>query len=83
MIDKQSQVSIEDELVAVRILSIVFISFMILIVSSYSDLPNEELSQDKTNQTLVHSIVTNSTKDQLPVTRTKIQIETQSHITFN
>ena len=45
MNNKQSQVEIEDELVTVRILSVVFITFMILIVGSYSDAPNSKLAE--------------------------------------
>ncbi len=48
MKNQQSQVSIEDELVAVRVLSAIFVTFMVLIVGSYSDSSQNKLIKNTT-----------------------------------
>ena len=59
MNNKQTQVEIEDELVAVRVLSAIFITFMVLIIGSYSDIPKDEIAQNTTT----HSVAQSSTKN--------------------
>ena len=60
MSKEQSQVSIEDEVVAVRVLSVIFVTFMVLIVGSYSDIPREEAVKNTETHSIAHSNTNNT-----------------------
>lgn len=52
MTNKQHQIEIEEETTVVRILSVIFITLMILIVSSYSDIPRDKNEGNSVSQTI-------------------------------
>ena len=56
MSKEQSQVNIEDEVVAVRVLSAVFVTFMVLIVGSYSEIPRDEVAQNVATHSEITSL---------------------------
>lgn len=62
---RQSENEMKEELITARILSVVFISFMILIVSSYSDISEPESSQILSSQAI--SIEDAKTTRQAPI----------------
>jgi len=64
MTNKQHQIEIEEETTVVRILSVIFITLMILIVSSYSDIP-----RDKNAETSVSQTITDTRDNNLQATR--------------
>ncbi len=43
MHNKAPQIKIEDEILAVRVLSLVFIAFMLMIIGSYADTPRDNV----------------------------------------
>jgi len=55
MSNKPSDVEIEDEVAVVRVLSALFITFMVLIVSSYSEVAETELVNSGTLTTVSHT----------------------------
>ena len=86
MDNNKSQVDIEDEVVAVRVLSVVFIVFMVLIVGSYSDIPKDEITQNTTTHSTV-SAVHSTNLDISPSNstvniKTGLKTEIQSLITY-
>jgi len=55
MSNKPSEVEIEDEVAVVRVLSALFITFMVLIVSSYSEVAETELVNSETLTSVSHT----------------------------
>lgn len=64
MTNKRDQIEIEEENTVVRVLSVVFVGLMVLIVSSYSDIPVEQSQMElvQTNATQSSTQVAQSAK---------------------
>ena len=95
MKNQQSQIEIEDETTVVRVLSAVFITLMILIIGSYSDIPQEKIAQNQQTQTIAHTANTNNLNSlnadnrdnrstgQVTVIKTNFNTQLRPGLTFN